>query len=203
MTRSAPALVVFFLVLFLLLLSATSHADPPLSGEAKSDDDLGHVLFAKGDYAGALAKFEHARGLSPEPKLLWNIAACHRKLGHFAKALTLLDQYVLASGATLRDDERREAGKTREALKTHVATVTITTTPDGSHVLVDGEAVGTTPLAAPVFVDEGAHAVRFTRQGFRSVTRNEHVAGGTDMTWHADLERLRVRLVTERSGARP
>ncbi len=39
------------------LLPATAHADAPLTGDAKADDDLARVLFAKGDYAGALLKF--------------------------------------------------------------------------------------------------------------------------------------------------
>ncbi len=129
------------------------------------------------------------------------MAACHRKMGHFARAIGLVDQYVAAAPA-LRDDDRREAAKTRDALRTHVASVTVTTAPDGARVLVDGEAVGTTPLAAPVLVDEGTHVVGYVRQGFRSVSRIERVTGGTEATWRADLERLRVRLVTERSGER-
>jgi PEGA domain len=193
----------FALALVAVLLPSIARADAPLTGNAKSDDDLGRVLFAKGDYPGALAKFELAHQLATEPRILWNMAACHRKMGHFAKAITLVDEYVVAAAATLGDEDRREAVKTRDALRTHVASVTIATAPDGASIVVDGEAVGTTPLAAPILVDEGPHVVRYARQGFRSVTRTERVTGGTDATWRADLERLRVRLVTEQSGGRP
>jgi hypothetical protein len=188
-----------------LVASGEAHAGDArsLTGEAKADYDLGRSLFARGDYAGALARFEQAHALSPDPRLLWDMAACHRKLGHFARAIGLVDEYVAASGSGLSDPDRREADRTRQALARHVAVVTVVTSPEGVRVTVDGEEVGATPLAGPVLVDEGAHTVRYARQGFRALVRSERVTGGLQQTWHADLERIRIRLVSGGSGGHP
>jgi tetratricopeptide (TPR) repeat protein len=186
-----------------LALEARAGDAVSLTGDAKADYDLGHVLFARGDYAGALARFERAHALSPDPRLLWDMAACHRKLGHFARAIALVDEYLAATGSTLSDADHREADRARAALARHVAVVTIVTSPDGIRVAIDGEEIGTTPLGGPVLVDEGAHTVRYARQGFRTITRAERVTGGGEATWRTDLERLRIRLVTAGSGNRP
>src|SRR5262245_25502031 len=64
-----------------------------LPGEARANYDAGRVLFEDQDYAGALVKFERAFKHTPDPRLLWNMAACEKSLRHYARALELLERY--------------------------------------------------------------------------------------------------------------
>ena len=176
-----------------------------LSGDARAAYDRGRAAYSAGDFTAARDAFGRAFEGSRDPRLQWNMAACERKAGHAAKALTLIDAYVASGGALLTKVDRDEAARWRAILEKSVATVTVTGALAGVDVMVDEERVGTTPFAAPVFVDAGAHRVRFVRRGFRAVARLEQVAAGATVTWTADLARINVRLVgvSERSGASP
>jgi hypothetical protein len=167
-----------------------------LPSDARAAYTEGRAEYAANDFAAALASFGRAFELSPDPRLLWNMAACERKLAHSARAIALIDRYVATGGALLTEDDRREAARWRAALAKNVAAVTITTEPAGVEVAVDDAPIGTTPFAAPIVVDGGARRVRFSRRGFRTVVRVEQVAPGTAVAWGATLERIRVRLVT-------
>jgi tetratricopeptide (TPR) repeat protein len=185
-----------------LALAGRAGAEPPapppltqaLNADARAAYDDARALYAKGDYAGALAGFDRAFTLSADARLLWNMAACDQKLGRYAKAIALIDRYV-SSGAPTTDDDRREAARARAALRPFVAAVSITTTPPGVAIAIDGEAVGATPLAGPVLLDAGDHRVRGARRGYHAVERTEHVAAGAEVAWTLDLPRIAVRVV--------
>ncbi len=211
MTRLAP-LARVLACLGVLALASPAHADAApapapladvLSGDARAAYDRARAQYNASDFVGARNAFGSAFELSRDPRLLWNMAACERKLGRAAKALTLIDRYVAVGGALLVDADRQEAARWRALLEKSVATVTVTGALAGVDVLVDDEPVGTTPLAGPVFVDAGAHRVRFVRRGFRSVARLEQVAAGATLAWSAELERVKVRLVGESVSERP
>jgi tetratricopeptide (TPR) repeat protein len=80
----------------LATLASTAHADPlrtappPTPDErkaaARTAADAASVLFAAGDFAGALARFEEAMALRPNPKLHYNLGVCHQRLTREAAA---------------------------------------------------------------------------------------------------------------------
>jgi hypothetical protein len=171
-------------------------ADPPLqdalSGEARAAYAQARAQYAANDFAAALAGFRRAHELSPDARLYWNMAACERKLGHGARAIGLIDRYV--AGAVLTDEDRAEAARWRATLAKNVATVRIASEPAAAEVTIDDEPAGTTPVE--VLVDAGERRVHFSRRGFRAITRVESAVGGSEATWSAQLERIRVRLVS-------
>src|SRR5688572_14149804 len=63
-----------------------------LTGQAKQDYEAAKLLFTDGDHAGALIKFQAVFDTSKDPRLLWNLAACHKSLRHYASAIGLLRQ---------------------------------------------------------------------------------------------------------------
>jgi hypothetical protein len=167
-----------------------------LTGEARDLYDIGRSLFEKNDYAAALPKFQRAYDLSSDPRLLWNVAACEASLKHWARAMTLVDRYVSIGGPRLTEADRAKAERFKGAAKQFVATVTLTTTPDGVSVAVDGESVGATPLGAALYLDAGKRRVVFTRAGHRGIVRVETVEGGADLTWSLTLEKLHVKSIS-------
>jgi hypothetical protein len=164
---------------------------PPLSqaltGDARALYESGRDLFRNSEWAAALAKFQRASELSSDPRLLWNMAACERKLKHNAQVLRLIDAYLAAGEGWLSEDERAEARRAALAVRPFVAAVTVTSEPSGAEVFVDDVRIGTTPLASAYLVDMGTRRVRFTKSGYRDVTRTEEISGGTELTWAASL----------------
>lgn len=104
----------------ILLLLVT--ASPALAQEAgASDSDLddrarvhfhaGRDYYERGDYENALRELGIAYEMSHRPELLYNLGACHERMGHLTEAADLYDQYL----AAMTDVEGRVAIEERVA----------------------------------------------------------------------------------------
>lgn len=83
-------------------VAATTKPKPlaeSLEGQARSEYLAARVLFDDGDFATALEKYKSVYGKASDPRLLWNLAACHKNLRRYARASVLLRQYVKEGGA--------------------------------------------------------------------------------------------------------
>lgn len=178
------SLVIALLASALLVRAPLAHAAPPvplaqaLHGEAHDAYESGRALFKGGDFAAALASFERAYAATPDPRLLWNMAACERRLGHDARVLSLVARYLVEGGALLTEEDRREAERFVTAVRARVAVLGVTTDPPGARVRIDGASVGETPLTDPVFLDAGTHHIEVAKDGYVSVARDETVSAG-------------------------
>ena len=65
---------------------ATPTPDDERKAAARTAVDAASALFAAGDFAGALARFEEAMALRPSPKLHYNLGVCHQRLTREAAA---------------------------------------------------------------------------------------------------------------------
>src|SRR5258705_6521681 len=104
-------------------------AQTPEQKEADKFFKSGVALFKEAKYAEALAEFERAYDVAPHPLVLYNIAACHRELSHYAEAVTYYGR-LLADGNGKVPAARLAAAQTElDALLASVARVTVTITP--------------------------------------------------------------------------
>jgi serine/threonine protein kinase len=162
-----------------------SHA---LSPRARTLYEEGRALYAKGDYAGALDRFGRAHDITPDPRLLWNMAACEHKLGHYVKMLRLVRDYLETGGNLLTDEDRREASKLLATVRAQVASLAVTTDPPGADVFIDDQPSGTTPLGDPILVNPGEHEVRLRKPGYQDLVRTESFASGQQLSWSLTLQ---------------
>jgi len=88
---------------------------PPLAlaGEdsraAKAHYESGVRHFDLSEYESALAEFKEAYRHKPDPALLFNIAQCHRKLGHIEETITFYQSYLRrAPDADNREEVERQ-----------------------------------------------------------------------------------------------
>jgi len=174
-------------------LATSASAAPPLAQSLKGDArvlyDSARDLFKNGDYASAYAKFQHAHELSGDPRLYWNMAACERKANHNANVLRLIDVYLREGDALLSDDDKKEAARAAAAVRSFVASATVKTEPnDGVEIFVDDVRVGATPVER-IWIDAGAHHVRFAKSAYRTVERSEDIPAGASLSWSVTLER--------------
>ncbi len=81
------------LALALLGLAAPALAQRP-EAEARLHARLGKKAFNLGQFEEALAQYSRAYDLKPLPALLFNIAQCHRSLGHWERAAFFFKRYL-------------------------------------------------------------------------------------------------------------
>lgn len=149
-----------------------------LTGMAKAEYGAGRILFTDGDYAGAKLKFERAFELSKDARLWWNVAAAEKNLRNYSRVIRALERYLADGGELLSESDRTDARSLIETMNAFVARVSITTEPTGAKVSIDGEAVGSTPFAEPLLVDQGSRTLRVEKQGFMTLTETRKLPGG-------------------------
>jgi hypothetical protein len=171
--------------------AAAASPSGEVTGAAKVAYDAAMVLYADGDFTGALLGFQRAYDLSDSPNLLWNMALCEKKLSHYARAIRLLERYQIEGGERLTDKDRAGAAFLSEKMKSFVSTLRVTVNEPGASVLVDDEVVGTTPLAKPLLIDMGLRRVRVVKKRFVTFDERRQVVGGIEVTINVRLEEER------------
>jgi hypothetical protein len=159
-----------------------------LTGEAKADYEGAKLLFADGDYTGALSKFKQAYDKSKDPRLLWNMAVCEKNLRHYYKLQTLVRKYLDDGKGLLTPEQETQARELVEAVQSFIATLDVKTAEAGAEIAIDGQPAGTTPLSAPLPIDLGTHVVTVTKPGFVTVSKEIEVQGGSNATLDVTLQ---------------
>jgi hypothetical protein len=159
-----------------------------LTGLAKTEYDLGTILFRDDDFAGAIVKFKHAHELSGQVRLLWNIGVCEKSLRHYAKAIKMMERYQKDGGTALTEQHRRDAEDLLSALRPFVASLNLTVSVPDAVVSVDDEIIGTTPLPAGILIDIGLRKIRVHKQGFLDFVVTPDVVGATTVELTATLK---------------
>jgi hypothetical protein len=151
-----------------------------LSGPAKEAYEAATILVNNGDSAHAIAKYREAYEQSKDPRLLFDMAVCERDLHAYAAMQGLLSRYEREAGAELSPDQKADVEAALAAIHDFVGTVSLTVSEAGADVSIDGEPVGTTPLAAPLVLDLGKHTLSVTKDGFDPVEHPIEISGGNE-----------------------
>ncbi len=123
---------------------------------ARALDREGAKAYGEGRYNDAIRYFEEAYRLGGPAFELWNIAKCHLRLDQPEEAAQMLERYL--STPNLPKEDREEATQQLQALKKRPSTLTVSSTPSGAQVTVDGKEVeGRTPLS--ITIAPGSHTV--------------------------------------------
>jgi len=82
-----------FILLLVLAFPLPASADQPPAAYLRLKE-AGTVSFRLGDFAAALSKYSEAYKLHQDPRMLYNIAQCHRHLGHTERAIFFYKQHL-------------------------------------------------------------------------------------------------------------
>jgi hypothetical protein len=161
--RTRPIAVALLLALAPAALatpvSAQTTADDATTTMARARFKEGVEFFDKGSFEQARASFLQAYALKKHPSILLNLAWSCVKSGHALEADHYFRQYLTeAKDAT--DKQRADANDGLNQAHTKLGRIEITAA-TGTDVAIDGEHQGTTPLADAIYVEPGAHTVRF------------------------------------------
>lgn len=162
----------------------------PWSGPAEAQaqetpahvDDLverGIALRRAGDDHRALMVFQQAEKLQPRStRVLVHLAAAHQALGQWEEA----DRYLALALDNPNDPyvQKHQAmlASARRTIDGHVASLDIIGGPRGAKIWLNGRALGTLPLAAPVRVAAGIYTLEARLAGHYPVTRSVALGGG-------------------------
>ncbi len=156
-------------------LPAWSAPDP----EAAALFDEGRKLMGKGDYAGAIPKFQKILEKQKAVGALLNLAECYQKTGKVATAWKTFKEAANVARET-NDSERAKVAEDRAtALEPQLAKLTITVEKEaeGLEIHRDGELVPKSEWGAPVPVDLGSHRVEAVLAGHPPWVQTVEVAG--------------------------
>ena len=141
------------LVLAILLIGTPAGAQD--LARARALDQQGIKAYTEHRYNDAIRYFEEAYRLGGPPFEVWNIAKCRIELDQPEEAVEQIDKYLALPNVPA--DDRKEAQTTLDALKKRPSTLTVSSSPSGGAVSLDGKPVGKTPLS--VSVAPGNHTV--------------------------------------------
>ena len=164
---------------------AEPQPEDPTKAEAAKRFERGLSLFNAGDNAGALAEFKRIYEILPNPVVLFNIGLVYAAMARPVDAVDALEAAVQSNALSERDLERAQT--TLADQKARVARLTVTTTPEGARIEIDGVQVAKTPLTAPIRVAEGNHIVGAVAEGFAPARKELVVAGNVDASLHLEL----------------
>jgi hypothetical protein len=134
-------------------------ADDPTTVAARARFKEGVALSEQGRYEDARAAFLQAYALKKHPDVLLNLADSCLKSNHVLEAERYFSQY-LREATDAKAEKRQAAEKGRADARAKLGRIEVSA-PSGTEVTIDSDRVGTTPLDGPVFVEAGAHTVKF------------------------------------------
>ena len=155
-----------------------------LSGGAYAADDAEELikqaldLRRRGDDLGALPLCDPPGTSTPTPPAPPQLGFCAQALGRWADAEVRLSEALKAANDPWVKKNRVPIEESLATTKTHVAVIEISGEPAGGEVLVNGNLVGTLPLAAPLRVGAGEIDLELRARGYQRATRNLRVDGG-------------------------
>jgi hypothetical protein len=158
-----------------------------LSGAAKTDYDAGVILFEEQDFSGAFIKFQQAFEASADIRLLWNMAVCQKSLHHYTQVQRLIERYEREGQGHMTGEHRAEVLEVLDMIRTLISSVRILVEEPGTQIYIDGEFVGTTPLAEPLKVDLGKRQIRVSKDGFEERVIDYEFTGGSTTTLNVGL----------------
>ena len=167
----------------LVLLSLLAQLSPPSAGpQAKAQAQRllteGSALYEKGDYAGALEKFNAAYAAYPSPKLMFNIGQADRDLSRPVEALEAFEKF-LAGDADASPETTADARKSVAELREKLGRIRIDCETPGAEVNLDGKRVGLTPLPDLIWATPGRHQITASHESATPALENVDVTAGS------------------------
>jgi hypothetical protein len=152
---------------------------------ARELDQQGVRSYRAGRYTDAIAYFRAAYQLGGPSSELWNIVRCREGMDDAEGAAAAINDYLALPDLLAQD--RADAAREALALRTRPSMLTVTTTPPGASVTIDGKALsGSTPLSAEIHA--GSHTIAIQRAGYVPTAQTVEAHFGRAVIVTLDLE---------------
>lgn len=171
----------WLLLAAVILWNATAVAQKPTEAqqaEASARFRRGVELYHEGAFRAALAEFQRAYALSPDYRLLYNIAQAKLEVQDFLGAAQDYERYLIEGGAAIDASSRAQVEEVLVALRERVGRIHIVVNRAGAEVLIDDIKVGVSPIAETVLANVGRHRISARTEDGASNATVIDLAGG-------------------------
>jgi tetratricopeptide (TPR) repeat protein len=188
MKRNASTLVAG-LLLFLssFAMAASSAENSNATEKARASFHHAVQLYNEGSFEAALAEFRKAYDLTPNYRLLYNIAQTYFDLHDYVSSSKNLKQYMQEGGGEISAARRAEVNDLAQKLEDRIAYVEVVCNVEGADIRVDDMSVGMSPLPAAIPVNAGPRRVSAVKAGYAVATRMITVVGKEKSTVSIDI----------------
>jgi hypothetical protein len=165
---------------------ATGDAAHAARAEAKRHFDKAVALYNDDDFDAALVEFETSYQIYPAPGLLYNIGLTQKVLFRYVDAIATLSRYL----AEARDPPAERLVEVRQLIadmKALLADLTLTVSPAGTVVSIDGRSVGTTPVP-PISLAAGHHLLELEATDHRPLRKEFIIVAGKPLALSFELQ---------------
>jgi len=152
----------------------------------KRDDD------AKAQYANAVLAYTKAIEAGDDVNVYYELAAVELKLGSIIDAAKHLKQVVAATGA--KPAVVKQAKTKLDDVNTKIGYLTLTITPEGSKITLDGKELGTAPLKEPLVLMPGTYQLALEAAGFDPKQVELKIEAGSEAERKLDLDAKKVEV---------
>jgi hypothetical protein len=157
---------------------------------------------AKAEYERALAAYAKAFELVPNPKIYYPMAIAEEKLEKWLEVATHLRTF-LAQAPDADAKMRADAEKRLDNAKLNIGVLALAIQPEGATVAIDGNPVGTSPLAEPLFLAPGEFSLSITADGYKPMEQKVTIEAGSESERTFELESAAVIIDTPRPPPPP
>jgi len=155
-------------------LAAVSASAASAKDEAKLHFDAGLALVDNEDYAAAAVEFETSVRLFPTKMGLYNLANCCKALRRYGDAIDAIERLEREFKGKL-GDLQREVKALKETVEGIVGWLDVRVDREGAAILVDGVDAAVSPLAKPLVLGPGDHAIEVRLAGYETTSQTVRI----------------------------
>jgi hypothetical protein len=175
LSRLAHLRRVAFAAVALAVTVATSRPARADVDTYKRHMDNGVKLYTDKNYAAAIAEFQAAYEAKPNANPLVDIALCDKEMFRYPQAIAALVKALGRHGDTMDATDKKAAEDAIKEMRALLGKVTVSVTPPGATLVVDGEDA---PATEPVMLGPGKHTIVARAEGYASAQQNITVVSG-------------------------
>jgi hypothetical protein len=138
--------------------------------------DNGVKLFSDKNYPAAVAEFQAAYEARPGANPLVNIALCDKEMFRYPQAIAALQEAIEKHGSSMDQGDLKAAVDAIKEMRALLGTVTLTVTPRGAAVSVDGEDLPAGAADKPLLLGPGTHKIAARAPGYSPAEQRVMVA---------------------------
>ncbi len=158
-------------------LAAAPAGDANTMQDARARFRRGVQLYNEGSFEAALAEFNKAYQISPNYRLLYNIAQTQFDLHDYVGAYRNLEQYLRKGGGEITEERRIQVAEMNRKLEERIGHVEVTCNLEGAEIRIDDLPVGNSPLRTAIPVNAGPRRITAIKVGHPTVVNLVTVTG--------------------------
>ncbi|MFI5308448.1 MAG: PEGA domain-containing protein, partial [Polyangiales bacterium] len=128
--------------------------------------DEGVALQAASNLLPAMEKYKAAQVIYPTPRAAGQLGLAEESMTMMPEAEQHLSEALKSPKDPFIRENKKKLKAALERVKKHIATLTVTGTPDGAEVFVNGKSIGLLPIGGPTRVSSGSLTITAKKEGY-------------------------------------